>query len=272
MWWIVAGSLACISFWRPFALVMAAIALICACIEGVVDVYGLMALGVIAVLCRSASYLQQRPRAGAIGVEVLLVAAALALFLHWVPGFHNPQIVDAVKAGPHSAPFSMNFNFDKALLPFILLAVLPTLMFKPSPYHPRIWQWLLLAASVPVLLWVAVLLGGLRLEPHFPDWLVSFMLANLFFVSLAEEALFRGYLQQRLAGWLGHLPALLIVAVVFGLAHIAGGMLLVVFATLAGIIYGLAWMWSGRVWVSTLFHFGLNMCHLLLFTYPMYQH
>ncbi|HFS3216289.1 TPA: CPBP family intramembrane glutamate endopeptidase, partial [Escherichia coli] len=30
--------------------------------------------------------------------------------------------------------------------------------------------------------------------------------------------------------------------------------------------------WSGRLWVATLFHFGLNLCHLLFFTYPLLKH
>lgn len=97
-------------------------------------------------------------------------------------------------------------------------------------------------------------------------------MANLFFVCMAEEALFRGYLQQRLSQWLGARPALIVAATVFGAAHLAGGMLMVIFATLAGVIYGLAWMWSGRLWVPILFHFGLNLIHLLFFTYPLYQH
>jgi len=51
----------------------------------------------------------------------------------------------------------------------------------------------------------------------------------------------------------------------------AGGSLLVIFATLAGLIYGLAWMLSGRLWVAVLFHVGLNLCHLLFFTYPVFS-
>ncbi|CAK9886718.1 MAG: hypothetical protein XXXJIFNMEKO3_03164 [Candidatus Erwinia impunctatus] len=97
------------------------------------------------------------------------------------------------------------------------------------------------------------------------------MLANLFFVSLAEEALFRGYLQQRLSQWLGCYGGLLLAALLFGLVHFQGGGLLIVFATLAGVIYGLAWLWSGSVWVSALVHFLFNMLHLLFFTYPVWQ-
>jgi len=137
------------------------------------------------------------------------------------------------------------------------------------PFH--LSSGLVLLSAMPLLLLAATLAGGLRVEPHWPEWLGAFMLANLFFVSLAEEALFRGYIQQRLSQLLGNKQALLIAAALFGLAHFAGGLLLVFFAFLTGIIYGLAWLWSGRLWVSTLVHFAFNLLHLLFFTYPVWQ-
>jgi membrane protease YdiL (CAAX protease family) len=270
MWCILAGSLAALPFQRRLALLLGTIALGWACLEGVVDLRGVVALGIILLIARVKMHATGHSRVLTAGGEILLVIAALALLVHQIPGFYNPRILDDVQAGTHSAPFTLYFNFDKALMPFVLLAALPTLLFTRSDYHPKCWQWLLLILSMPVLLMVAMLLGALKIELHFPSWLGSFMLANLFFVSFAEEALFRGYLQQRLAGWLGNLPALFIAALIFGLAHIGGGLLLVVFASMAGLIYGLAWMWSGRLWVSTLCHFALNMCHLLVFTYPIY--
>ncbi|WP_146135922.1 CPBP family intramembrane glutamic endopeptidase, partial [Yersinia pseudotuberculosis] len=130
--------------------------------------------------------------------------------------------------------------------------------------------WVVLILSVPALLLLAVALGGLKIELHTPVWIGSFIIANLFFVCLAEEALFRGYLQQRLGQWLGSYPALVITALLFGSAHFAGGPLLMLFAALAGVIYGLAWLWSGRLWVAVAFHFALNLMHLLFFTYPLY--
>jgi uncharacterized protein len=53
---------------------------------------------------------------------------------------------------------------------------------------------------------------------------------------LAEEALFRGYLQQRLSGFMPPVLALFISALIFGAMHLAGGMMLIVFAVLAGVI------------------------------------
>lgn len=104
-----------------------------------------------------------------------------------------------MKVGPQSAPFSFWYNFDKAVVPFLLLGCIPTLLKRPaSPPANRLW-WLVLLLSMPILLLVATLAGGLDVELHLPEWLGAFMLANLFFVSFAEEALFRGYIQQRLS-------------------------------------------------------------------------
>lgn len=203
------------------------------------------------------------------GVEAVMLIAAIALMTHLVPGFHNVKVLDQVIAGPQSVPFTLYYNLDKALTPFVLLVAMPSL-FVSRPYRQKHrWQWLLLILSVPALLWLAVFFGGLKPERHLPQWLIQFAFANVFFVALAEEALFRGYLQQRLAGLMPPLLALALAALLFGLMHIAGGIMLVVFATLAGLIYGLAWMWSGRLWVAVLFHVALNLLHLLFFTYPM---
>jgi membrane protease YdiL (CAAX protease family) len=166
----------------------------------------------------------------------------------------------------------MYYNFDKALVPFILLICLRSLFTAPTHAQAKPWQWLALVVAVPALLIVAVAIGGLKVELHHPEWLFQFVLANIFFVSLAEEAFFRGYIQQRLASVMHPLLALVIASVLFGALHFVGGALLVIFATLAGLIYGLAWMWSGRLWVAVLFHVGLNLCQLLFFTYPLLQH
>ena len=153
-----------------------------------------------------------------------------------------------------------------ALQPARRLALLLLALATLLGFYQDVLAWPVL------LLYCAVLLGGLAFERHTPDWLGPFMLANLFFVSLAEEALFRGYLQQRLKQVVGGIPALLLSALLFGLVHLSGGLLLVIFATLAGLLYGLAWHWSGRLWLATALHFGLNLTHLLFFTYPALHH
>lgn len=269
MWGILAASLLFLSVNRVLALFLLATSLVIAFYHGVITLPSaafLLLTLIIALLLNK--YRAQKWLAA--GLELLLVVASIALFLHLVPGFNNLKVLDKVTVGPLSPLFSMYYNLDKALIPFILLACLPTLFVAHR--HPSMNRmgWAALIVSIPALLLLAVALGGLKIELHTPTWIGSFVIANVFFVSLAEEALFRGYLQQRLSQWVGSYPALFITALLFGAAHFAGGTLLMIFAALAGVIYGLAWLWSGRLWVAVAFHFALNLMHLLFFTYPLY--
>ena len=94
---------------------------------------------------------------------------------------------------------------------------------------------------------------------------------------MAEEAFFRGFVQQKLmeklsvklsarrAAW----GATCIGAMLFGLAHFAGGPGYVLAATLAGLLYGVVYLYTGRLSMAIAVHFLLNILHLLFFTYPM---
>ncbi len=270
MWYLLAAALLALLFFRPAMkpLLLATLAL--ALWQQVLSWPGLLLLAGLALVAQMRKHYAHHQRWMPL-LEAVLVAGAAALTLHVAPGFHNPPVVVNTQAGPLSAPATFYYNLDKALVPFVLLACLPGLAAVPA--SPPRWRfaWPALLAAIPGLLLLATLAGGLRFEPHFPAWLGAFILANLFFVSLAEEALFRAWLQQRLSQWLGPIPALLIAAALFGLAHFAGGPMLIFFATLAGLLYGLAWLWSGRLWVATLVHFSFNLTHLLLFTWPVLQ-
>ncbi len=271
MWGVLAASLFFLPFNRLIAWVILAASAGMGLYHGVLTPLSLSYLLAIVALAGLRHHFRER-RSLAIAFEGLVVAGCVALFLHLVPGIHNQLMIDGEKAGPLSAPFTMYYNFDKAMVPFLLFACLPTLFSAERGGNVGKAGWIALLLAVPALLLLAVALGGLKIELHAPAWILPFVMANLFFVCMAEEALFRGYLQQRLSQWLGAWPALIVASLVFGAAHLAGGMLMVIFATLAGVIYGLAWMWSGRLWVPILFHFGLNLTHLLFFTYPLYQH
>lgn len=268
LWILLALSLLLLQWNKRLSLVSLLLAVIFAIRSGVL---AWPAWSFILLLFLAAVYSRRIPRGRyrQVMIEGVMLISAVALMLHVIPGFNNLRVLHLVQPGPESMAFSMYFNFDKALVPFVLLVGLRTLFVSEPQYRPSVWLWGLLVLAVPALLLIAVAAGGLKFEPHQPSWLLQFMLANIFFVSLAEEALFRGYLQQRLGKIMPPVAALIISAGLFGAVHYAGGALLMIFATLAGVIYGLAWMWSGRLWVAVLFHFGLNLCHLLFFTYPV---
>jgi len=109
-----------------------------------------------------------------------------------------------------------------------------------------------------------------------PKWPASgwiWLLNNALLVTLAEEALFRGYVQERLTQWWRHHPwgawaALAVAAALFGLAHYAGGGQGMLLAALAGGGYGVAYRYGGLA-AAVLAHLGLNAAHFGWFTYPM---
>ena len=204
---------------------------------------------------------------GRILVWGTLLAWAVALTLHLVPGFSNLKVLDQALAGPASVPFNMYLNLDKPLLSFGLLLACPTLLGKGGSIRWRPLALLLLPLAA--LLLIACQLGALQPEVGLPHWWWLFALNNLLFTCVAEEALFRGAIQQGLAEryrpWIG----IVVAASLFGAGHLAGGTLLALFATLAGICYGLAFQLSGRLTVAILLHFAFNFAHLALFTYPL---
>lgn len=210
-----------------------------------------------------------------LAASMALAVAAATLMLHWAPGFNNPRILSAVRFTPDALPFRLHFNFDKASLGLLLLAFL----------HPRITRWPdwremfrlaapAVLATVAVLLGCSLLLGYVRFAPKFPEATGWFLWANLCFTCVAEEALFRGFLQRRLAARWQEKPygawlALSVAAALFGLAHAAGGPVYVLLSLLAGAGYGWAYLRSGyRIEASILTHFVVNATHFLLFTYP----
>lgn len=104
-------------------------------------------------------------------------------------------------------------------------------------------------------------------EQSLADW------ANLFFTCVAEEAVFRGFVQKHFTTALSGCPygpvlAVLVGAILFGLAHLGGGARYVLLATLAGTGYGWAYQSTRRIEASILLHFLVNLTHVLWFSYP----
>lgn len=103
--------------------------------------------------------------------------------------------------------------------------------------------------------------------PSVPLWvgIVAVLIAP-FTIALAEEAVYRGYAQPRLAGRIGTALALVIVAIVFGIQHIGfalsspADVAAKVLTTLfAGLILGALMLWMRRIAPLVLAHWGLDL-------------
>ena len=192
---------------------------------------------------------------------------SLAMFAHLLPGFANLKVLHSVVSGPQSVPFNMHLNLDKPLVFFALLLAYPVLLGQAKTVNLKV----LLASSalLIVLLPIATGTGAIRPELTLPDWWWLFALNNLLFTCVAEEALFRGFIQQSLTRRFGWVAGVVVASLLFGLAHFAGGITLVLFATLAGLGYGLMFHFTGRLSVAVTAHFLFNFAHLIFFTYPV---
>ena len=129
----------------------------------------------------------------------------------------------------------------------------------------------LLAALV--LIPLSVYLGYVKFEFKLTNFILLWMLNNLLFVCIAEEAIFRGMIQKFLMLRLqrfqtGRWIALFIAAVLFGLVHYQGGLNYMLLAAIAGCFYGYAFMKTDKIEASVLTHFIVNLIHFVGFTYP----
>ncbi|TWB60606.1 CPBP family intramembrane glutamic endopeptidase [Nitrospirillum viridazoti] len=205
----------------------------------------------------------------------LFLALAVALSAHLWPGFHNPRAMGPARITPDAVPFSLYLNLDKPLVGLWLLMVMPAIRDLRPPratLTAAAAGWL--GASVACLT-AALALGAVAWAPKYPAGTGLWLVDNLAFVTVAEEALFRGYIQGGLTRLLerqrwGRAAALLAASALFGLAHLGGGPHWMILGTIAGVGYGLAYR-RGGLPAAILAHVGLNATHFFLFTYPMLQ-
>lgn len=207
-------------------------------------------------------------------IGLLIVAVSLALFSHQVPGYSNWMIGSERQFSSDAIPYSMSLNWDKPMVGLLILAFGLDLTRSKND-----WRYLiryltpLFALGGALVLLASFALGYVRLDLKLPDVTLIWALKNLLFTCMAEEALFRGFIQKEVTALLsghrwGRIAALLLASIFFGLAHFLGGVTFVLLASLAGLFYGLVYLKTNRIEASILFHFGLNLVHFLAFSYP----
>ncbi|MFQ5992717.1 MAG: lysostaphin resistance A-like protein [Nitrospiraceae bacterium] len=222
-------------------------------------------------------YRRQLPSTWRSIVGLLIVAASLALFSHQVPGFSNWKIVSGHQFSADAIPYSMSLNWDKPMVGLLILAFGLDLIRSTSEWRYLVRSLIpLLTVGGALVLLASFAFGYVRVDVKLPDITLIWALKNLLFTCMAEEALFRGFIQKEVTTLLsglrwGRTAGLLLASALFGLAHFLGGVKYVLLASLAGVFYGLVYLKTNRIEASILFHFGLNLVHFLAFSYPALQ-
>jgi membrane protease YdiL (CAAX protease family) len=261
---------------RDAWLLFLAGSLVAALTSGVVRPVGLVWVAVVATATHA---LGRRQVAGwqRHVAQVIFVAVAAGLAFHRLPGFNNPRVIDAVRFSADAIPYTLYLNYDKALAGLFVLGWCHTRIFTG-----REWRTMLMMAApwsaglIGLVMVLSLAAGYVRFDPRFPAETWLWLIVNLGLTCMAEEALFRGFVQAQLQrAWqhfaAGRWLALGVAAVLFGVAHAAGGATYVALATFAGLGYGWVYQRTGRIEASILTHFTLNAAHFFFFTYPALQ-
>jgi membrane protease YdiL (CAAX protease family) len=241
-------------------------------LAGVLHAPALIALLLFAGAAWLAGHARAAPlRAVALAVTILL---ALALAMHKLPGFNNPLLIDRVQLSANALPFTQYANFDKGAVGLFVLAWLCRRVSSWAELGTVLRQTLpVLVLTVAATLGFALAAGVVGIDVKLPQQTLSFIVVNLLFTVIAEEAFFRGLVQARLAGALqrfrwGPWLAVMVSALLFGAAHLGGGVRYGILAGIAGIGYAWAYHRTQRIEAAILVHIALNAVHFIGFTYP----
>jgi membrane protease YdiL (CAAX protease family) len=127
--------------------------------------------------------------------------------------------------------------------------------------------------TTAAVLGCATALGVISFDPKWPAAPWAFLAVNLLFTCVAEEAFFRGLIQERLATIRPESGAVAKAAVVasaslFAAAHLPGGTVQAALAGMAGLGCAVAYQRTRRIEAAVATHFTVNAVHFLGFTYP----
>lgn len=222
-------------------------------------------------------YRWQRASGGRIGqlssgIAFFLFALACALLL--LPGFERTPLVHETVLSSGASPFAVGLGFPKVVTGILILGLLNETRIRGWAEAGSVLRRVTPVFLITVLAALACVYatGYVAFAPKWTTLFIPWAIANLFFTCLSEEAFFRGFVQHELAR-IGKSPAaayiaMIVSAVLFGLAHFGGGWKYVLAATVAGAGYAYAYHRTQRIEAAVGMHFGVNALHFLLFTYP----
>jgi hypothetical protein len=219
------------------------------------------------------------PAAGplkAVGWTVAFLVAGFALTL--VVGVGGFALTGRLSAGGEPGPQGLVIQTISGLVGFgvvtwaigirVLGLTLEDLRWLPLARAGRGFSWGLLLGSLPAVLalGLSVLLGDARFLPDTGGplgYLGQVGLTGLILApaALLEELAFRGVGQVVLARAFGRVPAILVLSIVFALAHISNPnttTLGLVNIALAGVFLGIAFYAPGGIWCAWGAHLGWN--------------
>ena len=186
-----------------------------------------------------------------------------AITLHKIPGFSRYIFIK--KQEPFSQSNSFECQFDKAIFAAILLTAINN--HQTVSINSYLFAFLDTIFGFSLLIGLAIGFGA-KFNPKNTSFNKEWFFLNSL-SSLSEEIFFRGFLQNEFSAFFqSDTLSIFAASLIFGIAHYPKGLLFIVFATLAGIMYGTAYYLTGNIMIATLIHILLNYCHRHFFIFP----
>lgn len=251
--------------WKALVLLATAVAFIQARITW-------LGLGLLAAifLCLFAYYRRKEIRPLSRGIAALTsFTLILIVCARLLPAFQNWQLTSDLQVSTDGIAYSLWLNLDKPLIGFILCLFVSSRKSFLQITQKQFFFTVQLTLGVAVLLGlVAVGVGYVKWDPKLPEIFGIWAVRNLFITCFGEELIFRGFVQAELEQALGPPLALFTTALLFGFCHLGGGWAYVIFASIAGILYGFVFQKTKSLDLAILAHALINTLHFLFFTYP----
>jgi hypothetical protein len=255
----------------PVWIILSGLSLALGIYYGIVEYGGVLYLAGLGCFCYLVKYRDLNKYIRIVS-GFIVIGMVVALFLHGVPYFNNPLVFDRFFLSDQSSVYTKYWSFDKAAAGLILLAYFGDVCRSTIDWKLLARQsYVVSIVTIALSLLLALAFGYVRIDVTLVSAYFAWAWANLLFTCVAEEMLFRGFVQKHLSALANkriHKIVVVFVGILFGLAHFAGGATYVILASVAGIGYGYVYYLTGRIESAILTHFILNSIHFLFFTYP----
>lgn len=249
-----------------------AVAFIFAFLGKLIDLKIFVALGLL-----GGAHLALTAKLKGVGRLVVIAIAfiiSIALMGHFFPGFHNWKLGENLQISKDAYPYSLYLNFDKPFIGFFPLAISIPLLSRMHLRSTVLKTIALTALGVMILMVLALYLHLIEIDLKLPHISAIWLIANLFFVTIPEEAFFRGFLQREIneylnAKWSGTF-SVIVVSLLFALLHFTfvRDLSYLSLTFIASLIYGGVYQATRSIESSIFCHYLFNVVHFFCFTYP----
>lgn len=198
-----------------------------------------------------------------IWIFIALIIFSMSFKLRLIPGF-NPFFI--------TSKFAIGLENP-------LIGLFPLVFIVPLAKSITDWKMVMKGlffglVGIALLAFLAILTQAIHLHFKLPSFFVGRLFSNLILTSIPEEGFFRGFVQKTLCTYfknkkMGNVFALVLTSLLFTAAHLywSPNLGILAFTFLASLLYGIVYLYSGKIESAILCHFLLNLIHMTFFSY-----